>query len=43
MDHRTPVLDALNKMAGTLPMHMPGHKRNPGSEIWTTEHLCLMH
>lgn len=29
MDHRTPVLDALNKMAGTLPMHMPGHKRNP--------------
>ncbi len=28
MNPRAPVLEALDKMAGTLPMHMPGHKRN---------------
>lgn len=29
MQKRIPLLEALDKMAGTLPMHMPGHKRNP--------------
>ena len=28
MGSRSPLLEALNNMAGTLPMHMPGHKRN---------------
>lgn len=29
MQSRIPLLEALDKMAGSLPMHMPGHKRNP--------------
>lgn len=29
MNNRSPLLGALYNMTATLPMHMPGHKRNP--------------
>lgn len=29
MGDRSPLFDALKRMADTLPMHIPGHKRNP--------------
>jgi len=39
MQDRIPLLEALEGLTDSLPMHMPGHKRNP---FWGTSSSCFL-